>query len=262
MKELEQTLDSREVAEMVGKSHSELLKDIRRYIGQFNAGNLPFVDFFKEGGYLDAKGEMRTCYSITKKGCEFISHKLTGIKGTEFTSRYINRFHDMEQTIKEGKQKKVLSEGEKPIPLSSANMMVKNIISTLEKANVSPLYVAAEVKRIYTDLGYEVKAPLITDEAAPELYTCEQIAKKLGVMSKSGLPHNQAIADIIRKLDIDDKERENTAYSQNGHDGVSVQYKQSVIDKVGDWLKINNYPSKIPFIDASGVTKQRTVMYE
>lgn len=39
------------------------------------------------------------CYDITKKGCEFIAHKLTGIKGTEFTARYINRFHEMEDAL-------------------------------------------------------------------------------------------------------------------------------------------------------------------
>lgn len=36
------------------------------------------------------------CYRITKKGCEFIAHKMTGQKGTEFTARYINRFHEMQ----------------------------------------------------------------------------------------------------------------------------------------------------------------------
>ncbi len=39
------------------------------------------------------------CYLVTKKGCEFIAHKLTGQKGTEFTARYINRFHEMEDEI-------------------------------------------------------------------------------------------------------------------------------------------------------------------
>ena len=34
-----------------------------------------------------------------KEGCEFIAHKLTGIKGTEFTAKYIDRFHTMEQII-------------------------------------------------------------------------------------------------------------------------------------------------------------------
>lgn len=38
MQHLEQTIDSREVAEMIGKEHRQLLKDIRRYIQHFNEG--------------------------------------------------------------------------------------------------------------------------------------------------------------------------------------------------------------------------------
>ncbi len=55
--------------------------------------------FFWESTYEDSKGETRPCYRITKKGCEFIAHKLTGTKGTAFTARYINRFHEMEDVI-------------------------------------------------------------------------------------------------------------------------------------------------------------------
>lgn len=99
MQEIEQTLDSREVAEMVDKEHSKLLKDIRRYSEQFNEAKIGLVDFFKESAYVDAKGETRPCYRITKKGCEFIAHKLTGTKGTIFTARYINRFHEMQDIL-------------------------------------------------------------------------------------------------------------------------------------------------------------------
>lgn len=99
------TLTSLEVADMVRKKHSELLKDIRRYIEQLNEVNIPHVDFFQESTYTDSKGETRPCYEITKKGCEFIAHKLTGIKGTEFTAKYIERFHDMEDVIKNGAKK-------------------------------------------------------------------------------------------------------------------------------------------------------------
>lgn len=99
MAELEQTLDSREVAEMVNKEHRQMLKDIRRYTEQFNEGKISPVDFFKESTYVDVKGETRPCYRITKKGCEFIAHKLTGTKGTIFTARYINRFHEMQEII-------------------------------------------------------------------------------------------------------------------------------------------------------------------
>lgn len=95
------TLDSREVAEMIGKDHKDLLRDIRRYCEQFAESNIALGDFFAESTYLDSNNQSRPCYSVTKKGCEFISHKLTGRKGAEFTAQYINRFHKMEEAIKQ-----------------------------------------------------------------------------------------------------------------------------------------------------------------
>lgn len=103
MNQIEQTLNSREVAEMVGKKHYNLMRDIKGYAEELNELKIEAVDFFKENNYKDGKGETRPCYDITKKGCEFIAHKLTGIKGTEFTARYINRFHDMEEQIRKPK---------------------------------------------------------------------------------------------------------------------------------------------------------------
>ena len=102
---IKNSITSMEVAEMVGKKHSDLLKDIRRYVNQLAEGKSPSGDFFKESTYLDANHQKRMCFQVTKKGCEFIAHKLTGQKGTEFTARYINRFHEME-------------DGKLPCPLS------------------------------------------------------------------------------------------------------------------------------------------------
>lgn len=100
----EYTLSSLEVAEMIGKEHKLLLRDIRRYLKQFDSINqnktgiqIAPVDFFIISSYKDAKGENRVCYDITRKGCEFIANKLTGQKGTEFTARYVNRFHELEK---------------------------------------------------------------------------------------------------------------------------------------------------------------------
>lgn len=95
----QKTLTSVEVAEMVGKPHNDLMKDIRRYTSQFNEGNISHVEFFTENTYLDKKRQERPCYLVTKKGCEFIAHKLTGVKGTEFTAKYINRFHELEEHV-------------------------------------------------------------------------------------------------------------------------------------------------------------------
>lgn len=95
------TLTSMEVAQMVGKDHSKLLRDIRTYSEQLAEAKIGLGDFFTESTYLDANNQSRPCFLVTKKGCEFIAHKLTGQKGTEFTARYINRFHEMENHIKQ-----------------------------------------------------------------------------------------------------------------------------------------------------------------
>ena len=94
------TIDSREVAEMVGKKHSKLLRDIRTYIGYLSQNpKLDSDDFFIKSSYQSGTGKNYKCYQVTKKGCEFIANKLTGQKGTQFTATYINRFHEMEEKL-------------------------------------------------------------------------------------------------------------------------------------------------------------------
>lgn len=96
VKEIE-TVTSMEVANMIGKEHKDLLKNVRRYINQFNQGKISPVDFFQESEYIDSKGETRPCFNVTRKGCDFIANKLTGQKGTEFTAKYVNKFHELEE---------------------------------------------------------------------------------------------------------------------------------------------------------------------
>ena len=82
---------------MVDKEHNKLMRDIRRYINQLNETKIGLVDFFTESTYIDAKGEERPYFDVTRKGCEFIAHKMTSQNGTEFTARYVNRFHKLEE---------------------------------------------------------------------------------------------------------------------------------------------------------------------
>lgn len=255
--QIEQKLDSREVAGMVGKRHKNLLSDIRGYVEELNELKIQPVDFFRETVYKDAKGQERPCYDITKKGCEFIAHKLTGIKGTEFTARYINRFHDMEDIIREEIPKK--QDKPKKEKLTSVNMMVKNIREALHDAGVDSKYIAAEVVRIYSDSGYPVNAPLISD--TPKLWDCTTIARELGIFSETGRPHDKAVSAIIQKLDLFTDEIVRTAYSRNGHDGVTMQYKESVFQKVKEWLQENGYPTVIELELANGNVNKCRVVY-
>ena len=102
-------IDSREVARLVGKEHKKLLRDIRRYCEQLGEAKIGLTDFFTESTYITEQNKVAPCYLVTKKGCEFIAHKLTGQKGSEFTARYIDRFHEMKGAL-EGQQNLALQE--------------------------------------------------------------------------------------------------------------------------------------------------------
>lgn len=100
-----ETITSIEVAQIINKEHKFLLRDIHRYINQINKINesklgeskIALTDFFLESTYVTSQNKTQPCYNVTHKGCEFIANKLTGIKGTEFTARYVNRFHELEE---------------------------------------------------------------------------------------------------------------------------------------------------------------------
>lgn len=101
-------LDSRDVAKMLGKNHADLLRDIARNKDYLIKSKIAFNEFFIKTQYKDKINRTLTRYDITKKGCEFLAHKLTGKKGAIFTATYINKFHEMEQALKEPKEQKKL----------------------------------------------------------------------------------------------------------------------------------------------------------
>ena len=106
-------IDSREVAEMVGRSHKELLRTINTYIGYLKEGevvgenpsgiaqrNFALGDFFIESSNIDGNNQQRPNFLITKKGCDMIANKLTGKKGVLFTAAYVTAFEEMAEQLK------------------------------------------------------------------------------------------------------------------------------------------------------------------
>ena len=91
-------VDSREVAEMIGKQHAHLMRDIKGYadiIENSNESRFGLVDFFIPSTYTDGKGETRPCYLITRKGCDFIASRMSGKRGVQFSAGYVCAFDDM-----------------------------------------------------------------------------------------------------------------------------------------------------------------------
>ena len=83
---VKQTLDSREVAEMMEIEHYKLLRKIegstdrKGYIQIITEAQMGLSEYFIKTSYKDASGKENKNYQITKKGCELIAHKITGEK--------------------------------------------------------------------------------------------------------------------------------------------------------------------------------------
>ena len=121
---------------------------------------------------------------------------------------------------------------------ASVNMTVKTIDTIFSRAGVDPLYIAVEAKRIYAEAGYDIKIPLIADkETMSKLYDVD-----CPFLNKPQPLYTKAISAILQKLTILESEIVTTPYSRNGHDGVTIQYKPSVLEKVREWLEINYIP--------------------
>ena len=103
----ELTIDSREVAEMLGINHWEILRKldgtdkVKGIIPILTNNNIVVSKYFIQSEYKDLSGKRNKCYLCTKLGCDFLANKFNGEKGILFTAKYVERFNAMERSIKE-----------------------------------------------------------------------------------------------------------------------------------------------------------------
>jgi Rha family phage regulatory protein len=217
MNNLVQSISSREVAEMMEVQHKNLISKIEKHteiLEKVNELNFKLVDLWQLSSYKDAKGETRKEYQVTKKGCEFLAHKTTGEKGDLFTIRYMNKFEEMEQYIKEQQVPQLTEKQMLQLQILNGDEMerigalkqyegviTKPLIDTIEKQSdaINELKPHAE----YAERVLEDKKTLLTPT---------QIAKDFGMAGK-------ALNALLHEL--------------------GVQYKQN-----GQWLLYAKYQGK------------------
>lgn len=256
-----QTITSLEVAEMVGKQHKELLRDIRTYIEYLNQANeemeelgerkIALTDFFVESTYLSEQNKILPCYDITRKGCEYIATKLIGVKGAIFTAKYINRFHDMEGYIKRK---------EKP-SLDTINDTI-NIFFELEKrAGCSEEIQLLTAKTIFEEFtGKDLPLMIKADK---QYHDAEYIARKVGIyVQSSGKPAEKAVNEIIRRLDVSEDMYTETWEANGKWQGTVRKYSDDVIKMVLDWCEENGYPNDIEYVQSDGKKKKYHVKWK
>lgn len=86
-------MTSLEIAEITGKLHAHIMRDIRTLLDQgVNESNFGLVN------YKDKKGELRPCYKLTKKGCLILASGYDAL----LREKIINRWEELEKEKRNG----------------------------------------------------------------------------------------------------------------------------------------------------------------
>ena len=102
----ELTLTTIDIADMMEMPHWQILrkldgtKKIKGIIQILRDNKIVVTDYFIPSTYLSEQNKEMPCYKVTRMGCEFLANKFNGEKGIVFAARYVKRFHDMEQALK------------------------------------------------------------------------------------------------------------------------------------------------------------------
>jgi len=238
-------IDSREVAELIGKRHHHLLRDIGGYIKIMRESietNFGFNDFFLESSYVDGIGRTLPCYLISKMGCEVVANKLTGEKGVLFTIAFVTKFNEMERRERAELEARAVQNTPR---LGEYNAAARIIVRALQNMGAASERIVEFLKGLYEPFGISVTAD---DEFSdvPQTYTAKQIAKMYGVYSLTGNPHYQAVACILNENIFIGEEHKTVVTSDYGnHIGVSVRYDEHAAKAVGEWLAETGCPKEI-----------------
>ena len=230
-------IDSREAAEVIGKNHNHLLRDIRGYceiidrIGGTDSGR---ASFFIESAHIDAWGKKKPCFLLSKMGCELVANKLVGERGILFTAAYVKKFNEMERMEHTGREAMAGVSR-----LSVFNAAVRNVLSGYARTYASADEVMNFLRGAYRPFGIEVA----TDVGGGNFTTATHIAWLCGMYSESGRLHSRAVSAIIEKLGVGS---EHIAVIPYGLVGVSMRYDGYVLDAVRGWLAQNSNPRCIP----------------
>lgn len=189
-------VDSRDVAEVVGKKHTDLLRNIHTYIEYLTESKIALSEFFIETTYTDSTGRTLPCYLITEKGCEMIAHKMTGKKGVVFTAMYVNAFHDMKEELY---NYKLAYQTTKPIRKTLAET-IKNCIpdSPHKKFAYSTynnlayvLLFGCSAKKLKTARGAETNSKALAYLTADEVEQLAEIENKICILIEIGMEYKE-----------------------------------------------------------------------
>lgn len=154
------SMTSLEVAELTGKQHSNVMRDIRNILEALEDSNQFNFELVK---YTDAKGESRPCYKLTKKDCLLLASGYD----TNLRAKIINRWEELE--LANMRNKVILPDFTNPIEAARAwaDSEEKRMIET-KRADIAERHV-----EILTHTN--------------KTYTASEVAKECGFRSANAL---------------------------------------------------------------------------
>lgn len=228
-----EAVDSRQVAEAVGKEHKNLIRDIRTYCEHLGELRFELTDFFIESTYTSEQNKEMPCYLCTRKGCEMIANKLTGQKGVAFTALYINAFHAMETHIRENKPLQTVDKT-KTLEIKEMNARVRMSNQLLKLAKVETL--SEQYKNILVAKSAEIltgEKILPLPKSEQKTYSASEIAEMLGVSAqKIGKTANQ---NGMKTDEYGKWYRDKSPYSNKEVD--TFRYNDKAVAKFSELLK-------------------------
>ena len=160
------TLTTLEVAEMMEVPHSDILKklegrkDRKGYIQILGEGQMSVTDYFIKSTYKTEQNKEMPCYQVTRLGCDFLANKSTGEKGVLFTARYVKRFQEMENQIRQ-------------VPITEHPGEVANYLKEMgrrmEKERIAPYKIAEAFKMVSEQYGIQLPNDFVKVPAYEQL---------------------------------------------------------------------------------------------
>ena len=176
---------SRNVAEVFGKNHADVVRDVRNILASLPDTDRNWgISNFADTPYTNPQnGQTYSEYLITKDGLTLLVMGYTGPKAMQFKLAYINRFNEMEAQLQSGNLSIERKLNAAKIILEPAGIEGNQLTLALDK-----VYKANTGESLLAQTGVELVAP-----QPKQLLTPTQLGQSKGL---SGIKVNKRLAEL------------------------------------------------------------------